>query len=301
MAKLIILVGLPGSGKSTYAKSIMDPEGQLQYCSSDKIREELYGDENIQGDPNKVFRVLHNKVKNLLDRGYDVIYDATNVTRKNRRSIIQEVKKYCDEIEAHIIWAPVGQCISRDRDRKRSVGEDVIRKFLHRWQSPFYDEGFTKIKVVHNTNINFDPINFRNMMIENMKIPHDNPHHTLGVWEHCQATAAYVNDKFTDIAVREAAPIHDVGKPWVKGFESDETGKMLPIAHYYQHHCVGGYLVYGMYDLVAEKPAEAVAIVVSWLVSNHMEPFFDSKYYRNLQPELKKLIDELHEADVAAH
>ena len=235
---MIILVGLPGSGKSTYARSIMDPEGHLQYCSSDKVREELYGDENIQGDPNRVFRVLHNKVKNLLDRGYDVIYDATNVTRKNRHSIIQEVKKYCDEIEAHIIWAPVGQCISRDRDRKRSVGEDVIRKFLYRWQSPFYDEGFTKIKVVHNTNINFDPINFRNMMIENMKIPHDNPHHILGVWEHCQVTSAYVNDKFTDIAVREAAPIHDVGKPWVKGFESDENGKMLPIAHYYQHHCV---------------------------------------------------------------
>lgn len=301
MARLIILVGLPGSGKSTYAKSIMDPEGQLQYCSSDKVREELYGDQNIQGDPNKVFRVLHNKVKNQLDRGYDVIYDATNVTRKNRRSIIQEVKKYCDEIEAHIIWAPVDQCISRDRDRKRSVGEDVIRKFLHRWQSPFYDEGFTKIKVVRNTNINFDPINFRNMMIENMKIPHDNPHHTLGVWEHCQATADYVNDKFTDIAVREAALIHDVGKPWVKCFESDETGKMLSIAHYYQHQCVGGYLVYGMYDLVAEKSAEAIAIIVSWLVSNHMEPFFDSKYYRTLQPELKKLIDELHEADVAAH
>ena len=46
---------------------------------------------------------------------------------------------------------------------------------------------------------------------------------------------------------------------------------------------------------------ESVAIVVSWLVSNHMEPFFNSKYYRTLQPELKKLIDELHEADVAAH
>ena len=106
MSKLIIIVGLPGSGKSTYAKSIMDPEGRIQYCSSDKVREDLYGDESIQGDSNKVFRVLHNNVKNFLDRGYDVIYDATNVTRKSRRTIINEARKYCNRIEAHIVWAP---------------------------------------------------------------------------------------------------------------------------------------------------------------------------------------------------
>lgn len=298
---MIILVGLPGSGKSTYARSIMDPEGQLQYCSSDKVREELYGDENIQGDPNKVFRVLRNKVKNLLDRGYDVIYDATNVTRKNRRSIIQEVKKYCDEIETHIIWAPVEQCISRDKDRKRSVGENVIRKFLYRWQSPYYDEGFTKIKVVCNTNIGFNAKDYRDARIEDMKIPHDNPHHRLSIWEHCLATDAYVKEHFVNVAVVEAAMIHDIGKPWVKGFESDEEGKMLPIAHYYQHHCVGGYLAYGMYDLKTYPSDEGIAILVSWLISNHMEPFFDSKYYRTLQPELKTIIDELHEADIAAH
>lgn len=298
---MIILVGLPGSGKSTYARSIMDPEGQLQYCSSDKVREELYGDENIQGDPNKVFRVLHNKVKNLLDRGYDVVYDATNVTRKNRRSIIQEVKKYCDGIEAHIVWAPYNDCVVRDRERKRSVGKDVIRKFLLRWQSPYYDEGFTQIKVVHNTNIGFNAKDYRNARIEDMKIPHDNPHHKLGIWEHCLATDAYVKEHFVNVAVLEAAMIHDIGKPWVKGFESDEDGKMLPIAHYYQHHCVGGYLAYGMYDLKTYPSDEGIAILVSWLISNHMEPFFDSKYYRTLQPELRKIIDELNEADVAAH
>ena len=298
---MIILVGLPGCGKSTYAKSIMDPEGHVQYCSSDKVREELYGDENIQGDPNKVFRVLHNKVKNLLDRGYDVIYDATNVTRKNRRSVIQEVKKYCTEIEAHIVWAPVEQCIARDAARKRTVGKDVINKFLYRWQSPNYDEEFTKIKLIWNTDIGFNAKDYRNALIEDMKIPHDNPHHTFNIWEHCEATFAYLENKLTNVVVREAAPIHDIGKPWVKGFESDENGKMLPIAHYYQHHSVGGYLAYGMYDLNRYPNYEALAIQVSWLICNHMEPFFDSKYYRTMSPELKAMIDELHEADRAAH
>lgn len=301
MAKFIMLIGLPGSGKSTYAKSLMDLEGRVQYCSSDKIREELYGDENIQGDPNKVFRLLHNKVKDLLNEGHDVIYDATNVTRKNRCGIINEIKPLCKEIEAHIIWAPVQDCIIRDKERKRTVGEGVIRKFLLRWQSPFYDEGFTKIKIIHNTNIGFNTKDYRNARIEDMKIPHDNPHHTLGIWEHCRAAASYANSKFVDLVVLEAAPIHDVGKPWVKSFESDEDGKMSTVAHYYQHHCVGGYLTYGMYDLKGEPAAEGVAIMVSWLVTNHMEPFFDSKYYRNLQPKLKRMIDELHEADLAAH
>ena len=54
-------------------------------------------------------------------------------------------------------------------------------------------------------------------------------------------------------------------------------------------------------DLKEHPSNEGIVILVSWLISNHMEPFFDSKYYRNLQPELKTILDELHEADRAAH
>lgn len=40
---------------------------------------------------------------------------------------------------------------------------------------------------------------------------------------------------------------------------------------------------------------------ILWLVSTHMSPFLNEKYYRNLPPFLKSMVDQLHEADLAAH
>ena len=53
MTKVYMLVGIPCSGKSSFVK-----EQNGIWISSDKIREELYGDESIQENPEKVFRVM---------------------------------------------------------------------------------------------------------------------------------------------------------------------------------------------------------------------------------------------------
>ena len=129
MSKLIILVGLPGSGKSTYAHKLMESDPTSHWFSSDSIRKELYGDESIQGDPNKVFQVLHQRVKSYLTTDSTAIYDATNVNRKSRKQIISIAKSLCVPIEAHIVWCPYEVCVQRDANRERTVGEDVIKKF----------------------------------------------------------------------------------------------------------------------------------------------------------------------------
>lgn len=299
MARLIMLIGLPGSGKSTYAKSLLDPEGKVKYCSSDSIRKELYGDENIQGNPQTVFEHLHKNVNMYLQQGCDVIYDATNVTRKNRRGVINKFNNIAD-IEAHIVWAPYEECVARDSERVKKVGEDVIRKFLYRWQSPNYDEGFKFIDVIYNCNAGWNRIHYSNCMLDNLKIPHDNPHHTLDIYEHSAAAQCYIMNKWPESSIlEEAGSYHDLGKPMTKGYKSDEDGKMIPIAHYYNHQNVGSYLVYGMYADTPESKQKA--ILCSWLVCNHMEPYFNSKYYNSLTGMYKEWIDQLHEADVEAH
>ena len=301
MPKLIMLIGLPGSGKSTYAKSLLDPEGKVKYCSSDEVRKELYGDENIQGNPQTVFEHLHNNVAMYLHQGYDVVYDATNVTRKNRKGVIDKFNNVAD-IEAHVVWAPYEECIQRDKSRTHVVGEDVIRKFLYRWQSPNYDEGFTNIELVFNCDVGWNRLVYSNAMLDNMKLPHDNPHHSLNIEEHCSEAESFCFNKWpTECVLIEAAAYHDMGKPFTKGYKSDKlTGKIdYSVAHYYQHDNVGGYFVYGMYADNANSRQRAVEC--SWLVCNHMQPYFKSKYYNNLAPEYKDLIDKLHEADLAAH
>lgn len=294
MSKLIILTGLPGSGKSTYAEKLEKELGNALHLSSDAVRKELYGDESIQTDPNKVFRILHHRVKSSLIDGKTVIYDATNVTRKSRKTVIGVANSVQAEIECHIVWAPVDTCIERDKNRSRTVGWPIIKKFLYSWQTPYFDEGIKVIKIV-NTDLNHNIESYAEKLSRDMSIPHDNPHHKLDIDEHCLEAFSYLlKNNEADMYVRTAALFHDVGKPMTKFFKDDGT------AHYYQHDCVGGYLSYGLWT-TEEFDTNTNLLLIVWLINNHMQPYFNSSYYKGLNKDLKQKVDILHEADKAAH
>jgi predicted kinase len=287
--KLILLVGIPGSGKTTYAtKYIAEHPGTL-HLSSDNIRKELYGDETIQDDHSLVFYKMQTRAINALNFGTDVIYDATDITRKDRAHIISQCPKFT-KIEAHVVWAPIETCIERDAARHRTVGKEVIDKMLKRFQPPYYDEGIAEIKVIVPDD--FVSWEYATRIREATNIPHDNPHHTLGIKEHCEAAAQYVWKHFNaNPDLFSAALYHDVGKPYVKAFV-DGKGNPCETAHYYQHHCVSAWMYYGVCSTAYE---------VAWLIGVHMEPYFESKYYKHLPAYLKEMVGKLHEADVNAH
>lgn len=288
---LILLVGPPGSGKTTYTEKYLSEHSNTVYLSSDKIRKELWGDEGTQGDNNEVFYRMQTRAINSLNFGSDVIYDATNITRKDRSYIISLCPKFV-KIEAHIIWAPIETCIERDADRKRTVGKEIIDRMLKRFQAPYYDEGIDEIKVILPDN--FNQQKYIDDSMNAMKIPHDNPHHTLDIFDHCESAYKYtVSNDMCDNIMALAASFHDVGKPYVKAFVNAK-GEPSDTAHFYQHQCVGAWMIYG---LVVDE----IRIDIAWLVSTHMAPFLNEKYYKNLPTYLKNSVDLLHEADLAAH
>lgn len=285
--KLILLVGIPGSGKTTYANKYIFEHKNAIHLSSDKIRAELYGDESTQGDPSEVFSLMQSRAIEYLNDGKNVIYDATNICRKDRANIIAICPKHV-EIEAHVIWTPIEDCLQRDADRARTVGTKVIDKMLKRFQPPFYDEGIDKIEVIITND--FIKSLYCSKYYSNMIMPHDNPHHTYNIYEHCMAATKYAIDKKYDEYIIFAASIHDIGKPYTKAF-IDSKGNYSETAHYYSHNNVGAWISYGYYP----DP------YIAWLVGNHMEPFLNSKYYNRLPKYLKEPIDLLHEADLNAH
>lgn len=289
--KLIIMCGLPGSGKTTYA-NIFTANRDVTHLSSDSIRKELYGDESIQGDCTEVFSLMNSKTLDLLNQGSDVIYDATNLTRKSRKATLDICPTFVRK-ECCIVWDDIEECIRKDSQRDRTVGKEVIDRMAKSFQAPYYDEGFEHIAVIQPPRHSVET--YIAAQREKMSIPHDNPHHTRDVLYHCFGACQYVIEHTGryDEDLSMAAMYHDVGKPYTKTF-TNSKGEPCEEAHYYGHQSVGAWISYGI-----TTPYNSVHL--AWLISTHMDPFLSTKYYRRLPDYLRKQVDLLYEADRNAH
>lgn len=133
----------------------------------------------------------------------------------------------------------------------------------------------------------------------NLDIPHDNSHHPNTILEHISNVVAEVQKFKNDVPdvmdylyLTEMAFWHDVGKIFTKSFVNNK-GEITEVAHYYDHQNVSAYICLG------EKfKGEESRLKVSYLVNMHMEPFFnESNYFKNMNPELKKLVLLFNECD----
>ena len=143
-----MLVGLPGSGKSTWVDSKLTP-GISGVLSSDRVRELLVDDATNQNVHARVFRVIRDLLKLRLELRRPVTYiDATNLTPKERRPYIKLAELFDGEIEALFFDVPADECIRRNRGRKRAVPEEVIGMMAGKLVPPDEKEGFLRVSVV---------------------------------------------------------------------------------------------------------------------------------------------------------
>src|SRR6185312_9049923 len=126
MSKLIVMCGIPASGKSTLAEKLAEKENAI-IVSADAMREELHGDISNQDNHADVFEKVHERIKGLLSEGKSVIMDATNTNRKRRIHLINNEFK-ADEYVVYYMNTPLRQCIENDIVRKRKVGVEAINK-----------------------------------------------------------------------------------------------------------------------------------------------------------------------------
>ena len=93
MKKFIMMIGVSGSGKSTFAKNWAKQLDGV-WLSSDAIRAELWGDENDQQHPETVFRIMNKRLMAALGEDLNVIYDATNLSAKRRRALVSQIRAH---------------------------------------------------------------------------------------------------------------------------------------------------------------------------------------------------------------
>ncbi len=139
-----MLVGLPGSGKSTYLAQL-----GANAVSSDEVRRLLADDASEQGIHRRVFAVVRDLIRHRLDIGRQVTYvDATNLTRRERRQYIRLGELHDCDVEAVFFDVPLETCLERNRLRARVVPDEAVREMAQRLAAPSVAEGFVRVTKV---------------------------------------------------------------------------------------------------------------------------------------------------------
>lgn len=145
--KLFILIGIPCSGKSTYAKKFLYKTNTI-VISSDEIRKELTGTYKYSPEHNEiVFEIAKSRIYAALSDGYDVIWDATNIYKKYRKDFIKIGKVTNAELIAIVFNIPLQVCLNRNAQRNHDtkLPNTVIRKMATVNFNISISEGFSEI------------------------------------------------------------------------------------------------------------------------------------------------------------
>lgn len=138
--ELVILRGLQGSGKTTFAHDWVAQEPDWRFrVNRDDIRKSAY---------NMFWGLSHHMEENVslsevaqaeaaLAAGLSVIIDATNLRARVIKEWYAVANKAGVPVRVHDLLTPLEECIVNDMNREKKVGEDVIRKFNDR----FFNKG----------------------------------------------------------------------------------------------------------------------------------------------------------------
>jgi predicted kinase len=141
---VVLAIGLPGSGKSSWFK-----RHNVVPLSSDMVRSLLFDDVREQRFQDLVFSNLRSMLKARLIAKRPMNYvDATNLTPQERQHWIKLAKDYQYEVHAVFFDVPLEVCVERHQRRDRVVPEDVMRRMAAKLKAPAFEEGFAKITVV---------------------------------------------------------------------------------------------------------------------------------------------------------
>lgn len=148
---LVVLIGISGSGKSTFARKYFK---ETEILSSDRCRAIVSDDENNQAATDDAFELLHYIIAKRLKNGLLTVVDATNVQPESRASLIRLAREYhCIPVA---IVLDIAERICEDRNDLRSdrnFGRHVIyqqRSQLKRSLKKLKDEGFRHIHVLRS-------------------------------------------------------------------------------------------------------------------------------------------------------
>lgn len=132
--KLLMLKGLPASGKSTYAKELAK-DGYVR-INKDDLRAMLHAGKWSKNNEQQVLRLRDAVIEDSLSAGKSVVVDDTNLAPKHSERLKGLAKKHGATFETKFFDVSVDECIKRDLKRTNSVGESVIKGMYEQFLKP---------------------------------------------------------------------------------------------------------------------------------------------------------------------
>lgn len=169
--KLIIICGIPFSGKTTLSKKIASKKNWVR-IDLDDIKFGLYGDQITdndlnQDDWNKIYKIMYKRIRDQLEKGNSVVNDTGNFT-KHERDLVRSISTELG-INSIVVWVNTPESLARERlienikTRKRfQVSESIFNEVLLEMEPPqttenfiSYDSSISPEKWIHINKIYF--------------------------------------------------------------------------------------------------------------------------------------------------
>lgn len=127
MPKLKMMMGIPGSGKSTYARELVD-QGSWGRVNRDDLRAMVFNGKWSGHREGIIVEIEKAIASVLLKNNHAVVVDDTNINEKNRKMWSEYATRPGYQFEVQKMDTPYKTCLERDAAREKPVGEAVINR-----------------------------------------------------------------------------------------------------------------------------------------------------------------------------
>lgn len=149
MAKLFLMVGVPGAGKSTYIKNNAGKYSSAYgIISRDAIRFKMLSEEDEYfAKENEVYAEFIRQINEFLSDDIDVFVDATHITKGSRKKLLDAVSARYEEVNAIWVDLPLNTILTQNaqREGRALVPTSVVRRMFYQFEEPTEKEGFKHI------------------------------------------------------------------------------------------------------------------------------------------------------------
>ena len=158
MSKLVVLSGVPGSGKSYFSKALRNrKKGHVYIISSDSLRDLIVGNQKNLTEDDLMWKMFYDLARvYAADPKGIVVLDATNRNTKYRIESVKELKTHFDEADLVLFDIPKETVLEQNLDREFPLPEDVLELYFNDFELPTEEdyEFFNNVYIIKGDNLN---------------------------------------------------------------------------------------------------------------------------------------------------